>query len=278
MAQRTQLKQLIELGVSHRQMNDHLLHDAVVALAQEAARARVVAANVTALTDSSGGTAQDSNGAFVLSAVVTPTKGTVDGATAFSPKAGFDTATAAIDDAHGEIATKLGSLLEAVSGSAGVGILGTFGGTAGGTIAAITAALTAATSGCVAAASGISEITKLRNTQAALASALNYVRVAMGLNTIVDGSGGVFTRDVTGWDVTDFERAATATAATSGQETLTDATVDAALGALKNNVATLAAALAEVVDDSWSIGPFVVATSNARTRLINTTVETGAIS
>lgn len=262
MAQRTQLTQIIELGVSQRQMNDHLLHDAVTALAQEAARSRVAASAPSALTDSSGGTAGAS-----LVAVVTPTIGVVDGATTFSPKAGFDTATAAIEAGHKELATTLNLFLARILGSAGPRVTMAQGGSANGTIEAITAALSAAASGCVSAATARVEINKARNVQAALASALNYCRVAMGLNPVADGSGGQFNRLGTGWNVNGLARALTAAAATSGQDTLTDASADAALIALRSNIATMAAFLNEM-RGTIQMGPFVVATSNPRTRLV----------
>ena len=263
MPQRNQLRQQIELGVSQRQMNDHLMHDAVVALAQEAARARIAASAPTALTDSSGGTAA---GGFALAAVVTPVEGVVDGATAFSPKAGFDTAITATQAGHKELASKVNELLARITGDAGVRVTMAAGGAANGTIEAITSALTAATSGCVEAASGKAQIVKARNVQAAIASAVNYCRVATGLASLADGSGGVFDRVHAGWNVDADAAAATATAATTGQATLTDASADAALTALRANIASLAAAVNQL-RGTLAIGPFVVATSNARTRL-----------
>lgn len=263
MAQRTQVNQIIELGVSHRQMNDHLLQDAVVALAQERARARVAAAAPAALTDSSGGTS--AGGAFPLAAVVTPTRAVVDGVTAFSPKAGFDTATAAIQDAHKELATKVNEFLVLIASASGPTFVMTAGGAANGTVEAITSALTAAATATVDAATGIREITRARNVQAELVSAINFCRVAMGLAPMMDGSGGVFTRSFAGWNADSDVRAATAASPANGQFTLTDASVDAALGALRNNIATMAAALNQM-RGALAIGPFVIATSNPRGR------------
>jgi hypothetical protein len=102
--------------------------------------------------------------------------------------------------------------------------------------------------------------------QAALVSAINFCRVAMGLLPMTDGSGGIFTRVAAGWDVDADVRAATAASPSNGGLTLTDASVDAALGALRNNISTMAAALNQM-RGTLAIGPFVVATSNARTRL-----------
>jgi hypothetical protein len=264
MAQRTQVNKIIELGVSHRQMNDHLLQDAVVALAQERARARVAAAAPAALTDSSGGTAAASP--FALAAVVSPTTGVVDGVTAFSPKAGFDTATSAIEAAHKELAAKTNEFLVLIASASGPSVVMAAGGAANGTVEAITSALTAASSATVHAASASAEIVKARNVQAELASAINFCRVAMGLLPIPDGSGGQFARSYDGWDADSDARAATSASPTSGQLTLTDESVDAALGALRNNISTMAAALNQM-RGTLAIGPFVVATSNPRGRL-----------
>lgn len=62
-------------------------------------------------------------------------------------------------------------------------------------------------------------------------------------------------------------RAASGTSPTSGGETLTDASVDAALGALRDNIATLADAL-DQARGTLAIGPFVVATDNPRSRFV----------
>lgn len=263
MAQRTQLNQIIELGVSHRQMNDHIVHDAVVALAQEAARARVAASAPTALTDSSGGIAASG---FALAAVVTPSEATVDGVAQFIPKAGFDTATAAIDAGHGELSVKVNALLALIGGATGVAFAGTFGGTTNGTVEVITLPSKNAANP-VPAATAKAELTKARNVQAALASAINYARVAMGLAPLTDGSGGLFTRTIDGWDVNDDARAATAAAASVGAQTLNETETTAALQALKNNVASMAAAVNQM-RGTIDIGPFVVATSNARGRFL----------
>lgn len=262
MAQRTQLKQIIELGVSQRQMNDHFLHDAVVALAQSAARARVAASAPAAMTDNSSGTA---DGAFGLEAVVTPVEGIVDGVISFSPKAGFDTAITAIAAANKELIAKANALLVLITGTSGVRITATTGGTNDGTIAAITHALTAATSACVAAAKGKLEINKARNMQATIQSALNYCRVAMGLAPASDNSGGIFDRTIAGWDIDSQESASTGTAAAATEATLTDASADAALLALTNNIASMAASVNQM-RGTVAIGPFVIATSNARAR------------
>jgi hypothetical protein len=357
MAYKTQLNQVIELGVAQRQPDDGLLRDAVTALVQEAARRRLmdigtfsvaqsftgtgngvltlgvpayggdvrpgaylvtctaIAANsgtfsvadpegniigtvsgvgiafdgevkftiadgstdfalndrftltVTAaaeakLVDSSTGVATAS-----LVAVVTPTNGTVDGVTAFSPKAAFDTAITKVQDAHEEIGQSLRTLIAIVAGSTYPLPNAITGATAADlTIAALDKVLTAGVANCVPATTAITQIVNARNNQATLCSALNFLRVAVGLAPITDGSGGVVSRSQTAWTLSSKATTAAATSV-NGDLTLTDATTDAALTALANNIATLAAKLNEVLSN-LRIGPFVVATNSARNRMV----------
>jgi hypothetical protein len=286
MSQRTKLPFITQLGVQRVQWDHVMTQDAITALAQELARQRLkaatsigidtsadpvepVAAAIGALTDSTGGTADTD---YDLAAVVTPTIGIVDGVTAFSPKAGFDTAVSAINNAHFELADRVNEMLHAILGFDNDGpvyITGMSGTSPDGTIGAITSALTAATSGCVEAAGGIREINKMRNYQSTLVAAINFLRVAIGLEPLQDGVGGFVASDEErlGWDVDDLNGSSTGTAATSGQQTLTDATVDAALGAVRNNISTLALALNDMRGD-LGFGMGVVATSAPSTRRI----------
>lgn len=265
MAQRKQLTQIIELGVEYRQMNTNIMHDAIVALAQERARARVAASAPAALTDNSGGTAAATK---TLAAVPTPILGVVDTVTAFSPKTGFDAAIVTVLNAHGELIAKTNAFLTLIVGASGPTITPPAGAAAAdGTVGAVTVALTAAATGCVPGAAGRAEIVKARNMQAQIASAINFARVAMGLDTLSDGSGGTFDRTYAGWDAEANGSAGSGTAvSTAGDVTLTDASVDAALVVLTNNIATMAGVLNQM-RGTLAIGPFVVATSHARNRL-----------
>lgn len=210
------------------------------------------------LTDSSGGTP-----ATALAAVVTPTAVAQDGAASLAPKAGFDTQIGLIEDAHAEIAASLNKMIDLIAGPSYPDVDGfTLGAAADQTIDAITVDLTAVTAADVGVedASGITQITTARNNQATLCSALNFTRVALGLAPITDGSGGLFTKGSDGsWDGVDA--AATGTAAAAGELSLTDASVDAALTALRNNIATLASYV-NAAENGLAIGPFVLATNN----------------
>lgn len=270
MAQQTQNNRLIELGVAQVNMNERDQGLAIAALAQESARARVAAAAPDDLTDSSTGTA---DGGFALAAVVTPTVAVVDNVALLAPKAAFDTQIGLIEDAHEELRSKVNEFVVLVAGSTAAAVEATAGAAADDTIAAITSALTgsAADDQGVPSADGITQINTARNNQAALAAAVNYCRVAMGLDVISDGSGGMFNRTQSAYEMTDA--AATGTAAANGENSLSETTVEAALAALNNNIASMAAALNEM-RGTLAIGPFVVATHNPRSRfaLADTTV------
>ncbi len=255
-----QIVRIIELGVQQTgHMNSRDLQLAIAALAQENARSRVSTGAVTNLTDSSGGTPGAAN---ALAAVVTPTVVTQNGVVSQAPKAGFDTAIGLIEDAHRELLTKANEMINLIAvGSPTVADL-TLGAAADNIIAAITSDLTGVTAADVGVedASGIAQINIARNNQASICSAINWVRVAQGLAPITDGSGGIFTKTQTEFPTDDA--AATATAAAAGEDSLDETTTDAALGALRDNIASMAAALTET--NAPAIGPFVVATNNPR--------------
>lgn len=264
MAQHKQIVQIIELGVAQTQPDHINVSRALTALAQEAARSRVAAAAPAALIDSSTGTANSAN---ALVSVGTPVQAMKDGVTEHAPKAAFDTAVGKVDNANAELATKVNALIALIGGgTANVADVATNAAAATGTIAALDLALAGAATNVVAAATGTQQIVILRNNQASIASAINWCRVAMGLAPITDNSGGMFEKSqTTAWPSQDV--AATAAAVTAnGAMTLTDASVDAALDALADNVASMASALNQM-RGTVAIGPFVIATHNAHTRL-----------
>jgi hypothetical protein len=255
-----QIVRIIELGVQQTTHHNHRdFQLAVAALAQENARARVSAGSVTDLTDSSTGTATGDNS---LQAVVTPTVVAQDGVALLAPKAAFDTQIGLLEDAHRELLTKANEMIALIAaGSPTVADL-TLGAAADNIIAAMSAALTgsAAADQGVEDGTGIAEIVNARNNQASICSAINWVRVAQGLAPITDGSGGVFNKSQTEWQTNNA--GPTAAAAAAGENSLTEASVEAALDALIDNVASMAAALTET--NAPAIGPFVVATNNPR--------------
>lgn len=272
MSNKAQITRIIELGVQQVSGNARDQKLAIAALAQENARARVSAGTVTNLTDNSSGT----SGGY-LSAVVTPTTVAQDGVALLAPKAAFDTQIGLIEDAHRELLAKANEFIALIAaGSPTVGDL-TNGVAADNTILAMSAALTgsAAADVGVLAAPGVADINIARNNQAAICAAINWVRVAQGLAPISDMSGGFFDKTQDSYVTQDAivgvwagEWAGMgATTAAAGADSLTEASAEAALTALINNIATMAAALTEA--NAPAIGPFVVATNNARTRFSN---------
>lgn len=269
MAQQKQINKIIEMGVAQVGLNARDMGHALAALAQESARARVAASAPDAFTDSSGATAASGN---ALVAIVTPTVAAVDEVVSMAPKAGFDTAIGKIEDAHEEIGSKINEFVALIA--PGADDMAAFGEAASAdeTIAALDLTLTGttATNAALEDATGIQQIVIARNNQASLASAINWCRVAMGLAPITDNTGGLFTK-VVGTDWPAVDQATTAAVAGDGENSLTDATVDAALTALGNNIASMAAALDEM-RGALAIGPFVVATNNPHWKFQNADV------
>lgn len=249
-----QITRIIELGVQQVNTNARDMGLAIAALAQENARARVSAGSVTDLTDNSTGTADADN---ALAAVVTPTVVAQDGSALLYPKSDFDTQIGLIEDAHEELGVKAAEIIDLIAAGSPKPSSISAAATADDTIAAITPLATgsAAADQGVEDASGIEQINQARNIQATLAAAINWLRVAQGLPPITDGSGG---HVIDGMTLPDA--AATDTAAAAGENSLTEASVEAALGALTDNIASMAVALEDA--NAPAIGPFVVATNN----------------
>lgn len=260
MAQENQITRIIELGVRQVGSDHRNTQLALAALAQENARRRVAAGSVTDLTDSSGG-----NASVSLAAVVTPARVNQDGVALLAPKATFDTQIGLIEDAHQELGVKASEITQLIaSGSKQVSSIASAA-AANDTIAAISVTLagTAAAGAGVDAVTGIAQINLARNVQATIAAAVNWCRVAQGLPPVTDGSGGNAWLSPTSYGPIP-NAAATAAAASAGGVSLSEVSVENALSALRNNIATLAAALTEA--NAPDIGPFVVATQNAATR------------
>lgn len=256
MAQQTQINRLIELGVAQVNPNFRDMNLAIAALAQDLARTKLDAANLTVITDSTTGTAAASlvavpNGVEGLHGISAPTK------------TSFDTQIGLVEDAHEELRTKINAAIVIVAGTAPRMIEAASGAAADNTAAAI-AAFTNGTDDTVDFATGNREIVRQRNNQASICAGLNYLRVALGVAPITDNTGGVFTVSSTLYPVSDAVATGPA-AADPGDPTMTAASAAAALTALKNNISTLIARTNEVLG-TMAIGPFVVATNNPRTR------------
>lgn len=260
MARKDQNVRLIELGVAHVNINARDQGHAIAALAQENARSRVAASAPAPLVDNSSGTTSES-----LIAVTTPSIFKKDGATTLAAKADFDTQIGLLEDAHEELVSKTNELILLVAGPTARKVGATAGEAADNTIAAIADQL-GLTTNVVDAVTGIAEINVARNNQAALAAGINYVSVAMGMSTLPDNCGGIFDLNATNYVMTDASTTAAAITA-DGEDSLTLASVNSAMGALRNNVATMSAKLNEL-RGTINVGPFVVATSSPRTRFL----------
>lgn len=217
---------------------DGAMHKALKAAFQNSAIERMIRLNRTDLTNNSGGSA-DAEGDLV--AVVVPTADFFSGATDKAPKAGFDTAIAAIYDGHITIA----EWVNAARATLGLdNVVYTGSPTVSGTIAAITSSLTAVTGGtsCVDDATGIAQIQNAVRNQAALAHGLNECLNAIGSDVLI--------RDANVVPFTAYLMAASAATATGVAGTtsgaagsLSDAQVDTALGALRDGIATMASVI-----------------------------------
>lgn len=200
---------------------------------------RVIGLNPSAITDSSGGTADTTN--FILAAATIPSLYS-SGATDKAPKAGFDTAVAAIYNDQITVA----AWINTVRVSLGLSAI-TYTGSPGtaGTLTAVTTALTAVTGTtvCVEDASAITQMKNLLANNSVLLDAVNETLAAINSATgIVDNNASktVYT-----------PLAITATAATATGVAGTDNTTNASLkntdvvaflASVVSSVSTIAAA------------------------------------
>lgn len=274
MAQQRTQNRLIELGVAQVNMNARDLGLAMASLAQDQARNRLYVAStavavddgaagvelstptITALTDNTTGT-----GATSLVAVPVGVAA-AHGASA-PTKASFDTQMGLVEDAHQELVDQINLMIGAVAGSTARAASDTEGADGDGTLAEI-AAFSNSADDSVDLVTGNAQIVIARNNQAALAAALNYIRVAVGVAPFTDSTGGNFAVSATEYVLVDA--AATGDAIdTEGQITMSAASALASLNALKNNISSMCDLSDELIGE-LAIGPFVVATNNPRTR------------
>lgn len=258
MAQQKTQNRLIEIGVEMGNMNARDMRLAIASLAQDIARTKLDAANLTTITDNTTGTP----GAGLVAVPV--------GVAAVNPalaptKASFDTQIGLIEDAHEELRGKINEAILIVAGSA-ARVIETASGEAPDDTAAAIADFINGTDDTVDFATGNRELVRQRNNQASICAGLNYLRVALGVPPITDGSGGVFELTTTMYPNEDAVATGDA-AADPDDPTMTAASAAAAMTALKNNISTLIARTNEVLG-TMAIGPFVVATSNPRTRFL----------
>lgn len=202
-------------------------------LAQQGARAALTVP--TAIIDSSTGVA-----AATVVAVPLPGKFThVDGQSDLAQLASFNTAAITINNGIAVLAEHL-----SVNGNVKLNIPAITGGdgviAVSGTVPAATKTVTGV-DGATATALGRLEagsaLSALRNNLATVVRAYNALAVAIGVDTLTDNSGGKPTLT----DYTLVNRVVAATGVAAAGDAASKAAVDAALTALANDIATVAA-------------------------------------
>lgn len=206
-------------------------------LAQDNARSKLEAESISSVTDSTGGTA---SAAYTIAALTLPPAYTVSGTTA-SPKAGFDTAIGKLANA----ADSLAAYMNPYRASLGLPKIVLGNGTVTSAIPSLDTDLTAVTGSgntAVAAESGRAQLVIAKNNFSTLARAVNDFAAALGMEPIVDASGGSALNGV----LSDSAATATGVAGTA-LGTLQDSAVDTFLQTIANNYATLIAYLNNVL-------------------------------
>lgn len=207
---------------------------------------------LTALTDSSGGTAS----LTTIAALGTFTPYTTAG-TDLAPKTTFDTQLGLYADAFADLAARI----NLVSTQLGLGTLVTdsSGGSANTTIAALASALTAVDgtgNTGVAAVSGLAKWVLVKNGIATLTAAVNELAPFYGVSALTDSSGG--TASTANPKV--IAAVGTTSAGSDGTSlgSVADTEVDANLLAAKNAIATLALAVNKMLGTDDQFRPLMV--------------------
>lgn len=211
-------------------------------MAIDNARTKFSALDITKQTDNTTGTAATS-----IAAVVNPVVHITTGSATAAPKAGFDTAIGKLANCAGSYANMLNYYLAEL----GLPVV-----TVPSTIT-ITAALPAldktlsgvTTTGGLSPATGLAQIAVAKNNLATLIKATNDLRVALGYGVLTDASGGIASNTRTLVDDT----ATAASVDASAVNSLSDASVDAALGKLADNYASLSLLTNRVIDPDETI-------------------------
>lgn len=216
---------------------DPKLIDFVEAVARNNARSILSSANLAALTDSSTGTA----GSTFTPVLTVDTKVVLSG-TNLSPRDGFNTAIGVTDNAIAVLATYFNVAFTAL----GIPLITL------GTGNVVTPATIPAQTKTIAGVDGTAgngmlrfdanaALVRARNNFSTLIRAYNTVAVALGVATIADNTGG----SVPGALMVVGAKLTAGTAISAGAVATSDlaskAGIDAALTALANNIATLAA-------------------------------------
>lgn len=264
MPNKNQITDIIELGVQQVGGDFRNQQLAIAALAQENARKRVAAANITNMVDNSGGTASAVGLVPIPPLVVVPQDGVTPLVmqSAAGPNMGFTMIGLM------ELAVKTNAFIDAIApGSPPINYRTANPPPNNGAIPPIPPSVssTVAPDEGMLAKEFVPVINGYINFASILASAINWVRVAQGLAPISDMSGGTFTKLQHEWGQDWYVSGATKITASAGEDAITAASFISTFLALRDNLATLAAALTQA--NAPAIGPFVVATNNARTRL-----------
>jgi hypothetical protein len=217
------------------------VQNVLTAVAQNSAREVLGGTTPGTLTDSSTGSA----GASLSPVVTPPTKGVANGSN-LSPRAAFNTAIGKTNNAVAVIGKFLNDNVLTPLGHTTVtlndGTIAT-----PGTIPAQDKAL-AATDGTSSTAmlrsEAVAAISNQRNNLATLVKAYNMAAISLGIVTLTDGVGGKADPTLT---LADNVTAGTAVATTAGMDLALDTEVDAALLAMANDIATLAAKISTVL-------------------------------
>lgn len=197
---------------------------------------RLVAANVTDLTDSSSGTSNGNTVAAIPSLAAYTTAGTD-----LSPKAGWDTAMGKVRNAIATLAAQVNTIHAKLPVGA---LTDNSGGTSGaGTVAALDKTLTAVDgtdNTGLAYASAQAQVVAFRNAISELIVAVNKVAVATGKTALTDSTGGTPAYTATIPALTATSGSGVTGAAANG---VADTVGDATLTAFAHAIATIAAKL-----------------------------------
>jgi len=204
------------------------------------------------LTDSSTGSA-DTDG--IIEAQSSPLTAFTKAGTDCAPKAGFDTAVGKIANAMAVLAEHVNTIntdlsLPAITDSTG-GTVGT-----SGTVPALDKTLTAVNSNCVDATTANATLAVIKTNMATLYGVVDRIAVAVGTSKLSSSLGELYSGGVTLEAISSTGTSVDGTA----DSTLADATVDAELTAIANNIATLSWKLDQITSTTVSeLAPEVVA-------------------
>lgn len=225
-----------------RGLDDNKISSALRGVLQFAAATQVDAATLTNLVDNSGGTGGAGVIAMPIPAAAVDATGAADGAVATT----FDGALDTVNDGCSvllEAANEMRAVLGITALEEGDGAIA-----ASGTVAAVTVVSGSASAGTTADwALSVAKMQRVANQVANTTRAVNRLRVAVGLATIADASGGSVNTAVEG-GLAVVETPVVGVGAGAGTTACEDSAADAFLVAARTNLATLVDKLDDVQD------------------------------